>query len=424
MCWRLEATARAGRPAPRGEQARALTSDFAVDGGLVSTGQSLTLTIGGNASGRNGGAHGGGNGGYGDGLNYDYAGGGGGATEVRGTPGPDARLVVAGGGGGAGNGGYAGSPGGVNAGGNGGSTHLTGGGDGAPVGPGGHGGAGQVGGLGGSGSSAAGDAGGNGDPTGPGGNGSDGHYVGINTDLWNSGGGGGGGAGYAGGGGGGAGGDNGFTSGGGGGGAAGLSFSAGTISSSAASDGTPRVVISYAATSVSGLDPTITGLAQVGQTLTAHEGPVNPSDAALSYQWNQNGNPINNATGSTYKLKAAQAGKTITVTITASKPPLTSETETSDPTPYVREKVDGPQVQTDPTTAARGSNVDVIGKGLSPGVTYTIRIGRTSLGTATADQYGEINTSVTVPSNTKTGIQFVTITAPNGKVSSTVLVVK
>jgi Leucine Rich Repeat (LRR) protein len=190
---------------------------------------------------------------------------------------------------------------------------------------------------------------------------------------------------------------------------------------SAASISTDNTVTYNAA--VTGLAPTITGLAQVGQTLTAHEGPVSPSDAALAYQWKANGIPIANATASTYKLKAAQAGKTITVTITASKPPLTAQSKTSDATPYVRENVGNPQLKLDQSSASRGGDIDLHGKGLTPGASYRVAIGGTNLGSFTADEYGEINETVTVPGNTKPGIQIVTIIAPNGKVTSTVLVV-
>jgi YVTN family beta-propeller protein len=182
--------------------------------------------------------------------------------------------------------------------------------------------------------------------------------------------------------------------------------------------------VSVIVAAVTGLAPTITGLAQVGQTLTAHEGTVDPADAALTYQWSQNGNPINNATASTYKLKAAQAGKAITVTITASKSPLDPQTATSTATPNVREKVDSPQVKLDGSTVTHGSSVGIHGQGLVPGTTYTVRIDSTTVGTFTADQYGEINGNITVPSSTKPGIHIVTVTAPNGKVSSTTLVVK
>jgi hypothetical protein len=99
---------------------------------------------------------------------------------------------------------------------------------------------------------------------------------------------------------------------------------------------------------VTGLAPTITGLAQVGQTLTADPGPVNPDDATLAYQWNAGGDPISDATGPTYQLTPAQEGQTITVTIIATAPGLTAQTETSDPTAVVAPADTTPETPTDP----------------------------------------------------------------------------
>jgi hypothetical protein len=111
---------------------------------------------------------------------------------------------------------------------------------------------------------------------------------------------------------------------------------------------------------VTGLAPTITGLAQVGETLTADPGPVDPADATLTYQWNAGGDPISDATGSTYDITSAQAGQTITVTTTAAAPGLNSQTETSDPTAVVEAADTTPATPTtpaaptdpDPTTSA------------------------------------------------------------------------
>jgi RPA family protein len=106
------------------------------------------------------------------------------------------------------------------------------------------------------------------------------------------------------------------------------------------------------APAVTGLAPTITGLAQVGHTLSADPGPVNPADATLTYQWNADGDPISDATGSTYELTTAQAGQTITVTITAAAQGLDSQTETSDPTAVVDAADTTPETPTDPDTTA------------------------------------------------------------------------
>jgi hypothetical protein len=69
--------------------------------------------------------------------------------------------------------------------------------------------------------------------------------------------------------------------------------------------------------------PTISGTATEGQTLTANEGSWSNQPTSYSYQWQRcdtNGNAcadIGGATGKTYKLQAADVGKTIRVRITA-----------------------------------------------------------------------------------------------------------
>lgn len=64
--------------------------------------------------------------------------------------------------------------------------------------------------------------------------------------------------------------------------------------------------------------PSITGTAQVGETLTAASGTWAGS-APITYtrQWKANGTAISGATGTTYVPVEADIGKTITITITA-----------------------------------------------------------------------------------------------------------
>jgi alpha-tubulin suppressor-like RCC1 family protein len=71
--------------------------------------------------------------------------------------------------------------------------------------------------------------------------------------------------------------------------------------------------------------PTITGTWKVGGKLTVKAG--NWADATLGYQWTRNGAPIKGATGASYTLVAADAGKTVTVTVTGSKPGYTTVTK-------------------------------------------------------------------------------------------------
>jgi hypothetical protein len=73
--------------------------------------------------------------------------------------------------------------------------------------------------------------------------------------------------------------------------------------------------------------PTITGTKKSGSTLTAVTGTWTPTGATVtySYSWSRAANTtadkvtISGATSKTYKLTAADKGKYITVTVTASK---------------------------------------------------------------------------------------------------------
>lgn len=77
--------------------------------------------------------------------------------------------------------------------------------------------------------------------------------------------------------------------------------------------------------------PRITGTPQVGQTLSTTEGSWTNEPTSFSYQWLADGVAIGGATRSTHELGAAEAGKLVTVRVTASKAGLTSGTATADP---------------------------------------------------------------------------------------------
>ena len=66
--------------------------------------------------------------------------------------------------------------------------------------------------------------------------------------------------------------------------------------------------------------PTITGTAQVGQTLTADTSGISDADGltnvSYSYQWLADDTEIDEATSSTYTLQASDNGKTIEVRVT------------------------------------------------------------------------------------------------------------
>ena len=62
--------------------------------------------------------------------------------------------------------------------------------------------------------------------------------------------------------------------------------------------------------------PAISGTRAVGSTLAIVPRAWVPADAALTYQWTRNGTAIAGATKSTYRLVAADAGRTLAVTVT------------------------------------------------------------------------------------------------------------
>lgn len=77
--------------------------------------------------------------------------------------------------------------------------------------------------------------------------------------------------------------------------------------------------------------PTISGPAQVGETLTAVPGTWAPDPVELAYEWLADGTPIAGETGSTLALTVAQEGANISVRVTGSRPGHTSATATSAP---------------------------------------------------------------------------------------------
>jgi hypothetical protein len=78
-----------------------------------------------------------------------------------------------------------------------------------------------------------------------------------------------------------------------------------------------------------GEDPTISGTATVGRTLTATPGTFSASPTTVTSQWLANGSPIAGATGTTLPLTAAQLGKQITYQSTAAKAGETTISSTS-----------------------------------------------------------------------------------------------
>ncbi|MGC4153786.1 MAG: Ig-like domain repeat protein [Propionicimonas sp.] len=77
------------------------------------------------------------------------------------------------------------------------------------------------------------------------------------------------------------------------------------------------------------LHPSISGRPAVGSTLTATPGTWDTSGLTLAYQWLRNGAPISGATKPSYKVTSTDAGKTLSVRVTATKPGLRPGTATS-----------------------------------------------------------------------------------------------
>ena len=81
--------------------------------------------------------------------------------------------------------------------------------------------------------------------------------------------------------------------------------------------------------------PTISGTAQVGQTLTATTGTWTHNPTSFTYQWNRAGTPIGGATVSTYVPVAADVGNTLTVSVVATNSGGSSSSATSSATSSV-----------------------------------------------------------------------------------------
>lgn len=70
---------------------------------------------------------------------------------------------------------------------------------------------------------------------------------------------------------------------------------------------------------VSSVAPSISGVLNVGKTLTANPGTWTPTPTSYAYQWKAAGTDIAGATAPTFTLTSAELGKVITVTVHAKK---------------------------------------------------------------------------------------------------------
>jgi hypothetical protein len=82
--------------------------------------------------------------------------------------------------------------------------------------------------------------------------------------------------------------------------------------------------------------PVIKGTARANYVVTVQPGVWGPAPVALSYQWNRAGKPIPGATKPSYKLTVDDAGRSLTVTVTGSKPGYSPVSKTSPAKPVAR----------------------------------------------------------------------------------------
>ncbi|MCJ1673983.1 hypothetical protein MT355_12020 [Rathayibacter sp. VKM Ac-2929] len=165
--------------------------------------------------------------------------------------------------------------------------------------------------------------------------------------------------------------------------------------------------------------PTITGTKTVGATLTANAGTWD-AGTTLTYQWKKNGGTyISGATAKTYVLKASDAGATITVSVTSTKPGYSPATKTSATTAAVAKGTLAGPVPTITGTAKVGQTLTAKPGTWAPApvaLTYQWYRGSTAISgattatykLATADKAGSITVKVT---GTKTGYTTLTKTS-------------
>ena len=158
--------------------------------------------------------------------------------------------------------------------------------------------------------------------------------------------------------------------------------------------------------------PVISGTATVGHTLTASPGTWSVTSPTLAYRWNRAGAPIDGATAASYSPVAADAGRAITVTVTASAPGTTPGVATSAAitvdrlASVTRGTVDRVLVSHKSPVVYR---VLVTGHGLVPTGDIVVRDGRNVLTTVTLTPADNGRVTVTLP-KLRRGIHLLTAT--------------
>lgn len=79
----------------------------------------------------------------------------------------------------------------------------------------------------------------------------------------------------------------------------------------------PNISATFGPTVANAVAPTVTGTPAVGRLLTAVAGSWTPSGVGFTYQWLRGGSPISGATSASYTVVTADAGKRLSVKVTA-----------------------------------------------------------------------------------------------------------
>ena len=186
------------------------------------------------------------------------------------------------------------------------------------------------------------------------------------------------------------------------------------VGDSAASD--PSSAVTPKAPFSVGPTATITGNAEVGQTLTAHEGTPDPAPDSFHYEWFADDAPINGANGPTLGLTNAHAGERITVRITAIRTGFHDASDTSDPTDPVVGQL---EVTAADSIVRSGRYVRVNATGLFPREAFTVAVDGQTVKSGLATTRGTVGASVKVPTTLPEGPAEVTLTAASGSTGST-----
>ncbi len=153
--------------------------------------------------------------------------------------------------------------------------------------------------------------------------------------------------------------------------------------------------------------PTISGTAQVGETLAVDtsniEDPDDLSNAAYSYQWLADGVEIAGATSASYVLVDADVGKAISVKVGFTDDRNHAETRTSDPTTAVEPRPNSPatglptisgMAQVGETLTADTSNVEDADGLSNPGYSYQWLADGVVIAGATGATYSPVEVDV------------------------------